>query len=76
MMDFELIGYSELLSMGNGQYYGHKEGKFYHISGNSSTDNVHIAQVDRVDVIEEYYYKEEKNLLTRWEKKNCEVLWA
>ena len=61
MMDFELIGYNELLSMGNGQYYGHREGKFYHICGNSSTDNIHIAQVDRYDVIEEVRF-----VLSKW----------
>jgi len=81
MMDFELIGYKELLSMGNNQYYGYKLSednkiKFYYISGNSSTDSVHIDDnVDRYDVIEEYYYKEERNQLTYWEKKNCEILW-
>jgi hypothetical protein len=81
MMDFELIGFKELLSMGNNQYYGYRlednKIKFYYICGNSSTDSVHIDDnVDRYDVIEEYYYKEERNQLTYWEKKNCEILWG
>jgi hypothetical protein len=75
MMDFELIGYKELLSMGNNQYYGYKDGKYYHLGGSTSTDNVHIAPVTKNDVIEEYRYKEQKKELTRWEKRNCEILW-